>query len=166
MTGAWYIGVDPASSTAGLAAFDEAGLLLTHEIHVRGQMPDRLVQLRQEARAWLSPLADQGAWCAVVERPSTRHGGATLLASYGVFVEVAASVLSCPVLTLVPTEIDGPAGVAAPTRGVSRKARTMARARTLGYTGDSQDIADAVVCAEAARVLTLGRIARTETHAA
>ena len=165
MTGAWYIGIDPASSQAGLAAFDETGTLLTHEIQVRGQMPDRLVQLRQEARAWLSPLADQGAWCAVVERPSTRHGGATLLGAYGVMVEVAASVLACPVLTLVPTEIDGPAGVAAPTRGVNRKARTMARARTLGYTGDSQDIADAVVCAEAARVLTLRTTTRTQDAA-
>ena len=165
MTGAWYIGVDPASSTAGLAAFDETGTLLTHEIHVTGQMPDRLVKLRQEARAWLSPLAEQGAWCVCVERPSTRHGGATLLASYGVFVEAAASVLSCPVLTLVPTEIDAAASVPAisgPSR--NRKARTMARARTLGYTGNSQDIADAVVCAEAARVLTL-RTTRTETAA-
>ena len=166
MTGAWYIGVDPASSTAGIAAFDEAGTLLTHEIHVRGQMPDRLVALRQEARAWLSPLADQGAWCAVIERPSTRHGGATLLASYGVFVEAAASVLACPVLTLVPTEIDAAASVPQSSSPcLPRKSRTFAYARTLGYTGTSQDVADAVVCAEAARVLTLRTTTRTKTAA-
>lgn len=159
----WYVGADPASSIAGLAAIGEDGTLIHSLLTVKGQMPDRLVALRREARAWFSDLADDGCWACCIERPSTRHGGATLLASYGVFVEVAASVLSCPVLTLVPTEIDGPAGVAAPTRGVNRKARTMARARTLGYTGDSQDVADAVVAAEAARVLTLRTTARTET---
>lgn len=152
--GSFYVGLDPASAHAGAAAIDENGNLITRAIHVRGQMPNRLVALRAELREFLHPIADQGAWCTVIERPNTRHGGATLLASYGVFIEATASILRCPVLTLGPQEIDGPAGVRRGV-GVDRKAAIRARALELGYGGDSQDVADAVVCAEAARHMTV-----------
>lgn len=152
-SGAWFIGGDPASQDAGLAAFSEHGELRTHAIRVRGQMPKRLADLRREVREWIAPLHDDGVWCVCVERPSTRHGGATLLASYGVVVEACASLLTAPILTLVPKEIDAAVNLKK-IPGADRKTLLRARALTLGYTGDSQDVADAVVCAHAARVLT------------
>jgi hypothetical protein len=151
---AWYVGADPASQDAGLAAFSDAGELRHVALKLRGQMPTRLAALRRETRAWLQFVADDGAWCVCVERPSTRHGGATLLASYGVMVEACAALLPCPVLTLVPTQVDDAAQVPA-VKGLDRKARIRRRAHELGYDGPSQDVADAVVAAEAARALTL-----------
>jgi hypothetical protein len=152
--GAWYLGADPASIDAGLAAFNEAGELRHLALHATGQMPARLASLRRDARQWLQPIADDGAWCCVIERPAAHHGGPTLLAAYGVIVEVVASLLRCPVLTELPSVIDDAAGVVKAS-GADRKARLRARARELGYDGPSQDVADAVVAAEAARALTL-----------
>lgn len=152
--GSWYIGADPASVDAGLAAFNEAGDLRHLALHATGQMPKRLAQLRTEARQWLHPIAEDGAWCCVIERPAAHHGGPTLLAAYGVMVEVVASVLRCPVLTELPSVIDRVAKVP-PAEGLDRKARLRLRAAELGYDGASQDVADAVVAAEAARVLAL-----------
>lgn len=150
---AYFVGIDPASSDAGIAVLDESGDLRTTALCVRGDMPSRLSALRREARAWLGFVAEAGAWCVVVERPITRHGGATLLGSYGVFVEVAASTLDCPVMTPSPSEIDDLV-LGRPLSPLKRKARLMQHAQSLGYRGEVQDVADAVVCADAARALT------------
>ncbi len=154
VSGAWFVGLDPASTKAGVAAInDTTGEVRTHEIHVRGrEFARRYVDLRISIRLFLTPIADDGVWCCVVERPNTSRSGATLGGAFGVAMEAAASILDCPVHDLGPQEIDGHAGVKK-IRG-ARKECTRARALTLGYSGGSQDVADAVVCAHAARVLT------------
>lgn len=149
----YYVGLDPASSHVGLAAISDTGSIVHRALHVRGDMPTRLVALRREARAWLDELAVTGTWCCVAEKPVTRFGGATLLASYGVLVEAASSSLTCPVLTLTPKQVDA-AALGFPVPAKTRKTRLMDHARSLGYEGGSQDIADALACADAARVLT------------
>lgn len=151
--GAWFVGLDPASIKAGVAAInDHTGEVRTHEIHVRGrEFARRYVDLRVALRLFLRPIADDGAWCCVVERPKTSRSGATLGGAFGVAMEAAASILDCPVIDLGPQEIDGHAHVKK-IRG-ARKECTRARALTLGYAGPSQDVADAVCAAQAARVL-------------
>lgn len=155
MTGAWYVGVDPASTKAAVAAInDTTGEIRHTAIHVKGrEFARRYVDLRIAIRLFLTPIADDGVWCCVVERPKTTRAGATLIGAYGVAMEAAASILpNGAVHDLGPQEIDGHAGVKK-VPGGDRKALTRARARILGYQGDSQDVADAVVCAAAAREL-------------
>lgn len=150
---ACYVGVDPASGTSGLAALDEEGTLQTLELRVTGDLADRLVQIRTDARRWLADIEDDGTWCCVIEKPVTQFGGASLFAAFGVLVEASRSTLACPIHRLTPAEIDPAAGVVK-RPGDKRKDATWRRARELGYSGPSQDVADAVVAAAAARELT------------
>lgn len=151
---AWYVGLDPASIKAGVAAInDTTGEIRTHEIHVRGrEFARRYVDLRIAIRLFLTPIADDGVWCCVVERPNTHRSGTVLGGAFGVAIEAAASILSCPVHDLGPQQID-PLARVTQIRG-GRKDCIRARAKILGYTGTSQDVADAVICADAARALT------------
>ncbi|HXH35734.1 MAG TPA: hypothetical protein VNJ54_15230 [Plantibacter sp.] len=150
-----YVGLDPASETAGFAAFSDAGTLMHAELRARGEYPERLGSLRRQLRGVLEAVADVGAWCCVIELPNTRFGGASLIGSYGVFVEAAASMLKCPVLTLPPKQIDSLIFPSAKQMPLTRKERLVEHAQGLGYSGGSQDICDALACASAARVLTL-----------
>lgn len=145
-----FIGIDPGSRIAGLASLTETGDLKTQTIHPTGHPEDRLVQLRRLTRQWLTFAADEGAFCVVVEQPGTRYGGATLLAAYGVMVEAARSMLPDTPLMALPS---ARWKLLALGRGNAKKADVMAGARLLGYTGASQDAADATVMADAARVL-------------
>ena len=147
---AWYVGADPASVKAGLAAISESGEIHTFATNLRGTMPERLAALRRETLAFLAPIVDDGAWCAVIERPGTRHGGATLLGAYGVIVEAFQSSLKCPVLTLASAEWKRHAI----GKGNAKDRDIDVAARLLGYTGASHDVAVAVCCADAARTLT------------
>lgn len=146
----YFVGIDPASGTTGLAAISETGALKHQAVHLNGDLPDRLVNLRTIARRWLASIAEEGAWCCVVERPSTVHGGASLFASYGVLIEAARSSLACPVIVLGTGEWKRHAC----GNGAAKKPDVMAMAVGLGYEGGLQDVADALGCAVAARVLT------------
>ena len=148
----WHSGIDPGSINCGLAALTDSGDMRTQliELKPRRPMPDRLVQLRTEIRRWLTQFADDGTWCAVVENPVHERGGSTLLAAYGVCVEAASSVLRCPVMTPTNSEWKGHALA----NGAAKKPHVMTHALLLGYAGVSQDVADAIGCADAARVLT------------
>lgn len=160
-TGAFFVGVDPSSNLVGLAAFDEAGVLTTRVLNPADGLTTReratpfrrLVWLCDQTAAWLRGLEDQGVWCAVVEQPSTRHGGATLMGAFGaVGMTVQRALPEVPVHALVPGMIDPLARVVKPL-GMDRKTALRACASYLGYHGPSQDVCDAVVCAEAAREL-------------
>lgn len=156
MTGPWYCGVDPSSTKVGVAAISEGtGEVRFAAIHVKGsEFPRRFVEVRIAIRLFLQPLADDGVCCVVVERPTTTKSGATLGGAFGVAIEAAASMLpTAAIHDLSPQQIDGHARVAGYSRG-DRKTSTASRAYQLGYRGDSQDVADAVVCAAAARTLT------------
>lgn len=148
----YYIGIDPSSRHVGLAALHEHGTLTHQALHATGDLPDRLVWLRQEIRRWLTPIADQGVMCAIVENPgivSRQRGYEAKLAGYGVCLEAARSMLACPVLDLRSGEWKSHVLAS----GAAKKDDVMAGARLLGYTGGSQDVADAVCIADAARVL-------------
>jgi Holliday junction resolvasome RuvABC endonuclease subunit len=149
---AWYVGIDAGSIKCGLAALNDDGDITTHlvELKARTAMPDRLVALDLAVAAWLTRLADTGTWCCVVENPVHERGGSTLLASYGVCVAAARRMLRCPVMTPTNTEWKSHT----PVGGKAKKDDVMRYSRLLGYEGDSQDIADAVGCADAARALT------------
>jgi hypothetical protein len=134
----YFIGLDPGSRAAGVASLHEDGGLAHITLHEAGELPDRLVSLRAGVRGWLAGYAEIGTWCCVIEQPGTRFGGSALLASFGVCVEAARSVLRCPVMT--------------PTSAAWKKADVMVGARLLGYEGACQDTADAIVMADAARV--------------
>lgn len=154
-SGAWFIGLDPSSIKAGIAAInDVTGEVRTHEIHIKGrEFARRYVDMRIAIRLFLTPFADDGVWACVVERPTTRNSGATLGGAFGVAMEAAASILpGGAVHDLSPQQVDAIAGVKRIPK--QRKACTRARALILGYDGLSQDVADAVCCAQAARVLT------------
>jgi Holliday junction resolvasome RuvABC endonuclease subunit len=146
----WFIGLDPSSRSTGIAAMHEDGTLKHVTLHETGELPDRLVRLRAAVRSWLTPYAELGAWCAVVEDPGTRHGGTALGAAYGVCTEAARSVLACPVMTLR----SGQWKRLALGNGAAKKPDVMAGARLLGYQFNDQDAADAIVMADCARVLT------------
>ena len=146
----YFVGIDPGSRAAGLAAMHEDGSLRHITFHENGELPDRLVRLRANVRSWLAPFADIGCWCCVIEQPGTRFGGATLLASYGVCVEAARSVLQCPVLTLPSAQWKREAL----GNGAAKKTDVMDAARLLGYRFSDQDSADAICMADAARVLS------------
>jgi len=146
----WHIGVDPSSQRVGLAALHENGDLAHHQLHATGDVADRFVWLRAEIRGWLAPYADTGVMCAVIEDPATHQAGSTLRASLGVVLEATRSMLpNTAVHVLKSTQIKR----LALGNGAGKKADLMAGARLLGYTGASQDVADAVCCADAARVL-------------
>ncbi|CAA9323168.1 MAG: hypothetical protein AVDCRST_MAG68-2088 [uncultured Gemmatimonadetes bacterium] len=147
----FVVGIDPASYDTGLAAIRHDGSIRTTTLTVTGDLPDRLTALRVGARAWLAPISDEGTWACVVERPSTRHTNASLMASYGVLLEAARSTLKCPVIVLGPAELDRL--IKAPP-APSRKERLVLHARLLGWTGTSQDEADALAAADAALVLS------------
>lgn len=148
-----YIGIDPASSLAAVASIDENANVRHAVLRARGtDMPRRLGTLRTQLLEFLTDARDVGSWCCVVEIPITRFPNPTLLAAYGVLTECAGHALRCPVLTLTPSEIDALVWRAGKPGG-DRKARCMSRARELGYVGDSQDVADALVAADCARVL-------------
>lgn len=147
----WFIGIDPSSVRVGLAALHENGELRHQALHATGTVPHRFVWLRQEVRRWLTPYADMGVMCVVIEDPAHHQAGSVLRASLGVVLEAAQSMLpDTAVHVLKSTEVK----LAALGNGAGKKADLMAGARLLGYMGDSQDVADAVVCADAARVLT------------
>lgn len=145
-----FVGIDPGSRAAGLATMREDGSLRHITLHATGDLPDRLVWLRSEARQWLAPVADEGAWCCVIEQPGTRFGGASLLAAYGVLVEAARSVLRCPVMTLPSAQWKK----SALGNGAAKKHDVMVAARLLGYRFSDQDTADAICMADCARVLS------------
>lgn len=155
----WYIGVDPASRLAGLAALHENGEWRHTVIQApKGEATQRFVYLRKETRQWLQQFADDGVWCCVVERPNT-HGNATLLGAYGVLCEAVASSLQCAVMTVGPGEIDKLV-FGTVCKPKTRKQSLLAYAHTLGYKGDSQDVADAMACALAAHHLTTDALRR------
>ena len=162
-SGASYVGIDPASSVIGLAAIDEAGNVTSRELDVRAGLTPRerreplrrLVWLCDETARWLRDVNETGVWCCVLELPLAHHGGASLLGAVGALGMTAQRVMpEVPVHQLIPASIDALAGVKK-VAGVDRKALIRAQALTLGYDGDSQDVADAVVAAAAARTLTL-----------
>lgn len=128
----------------------ENGDLRHITLHETGELPDRLVRLRSSVRDWLTPVADLGAWCCVIEQPGTRFGGATLLAAYGVCVEAARSILDCPVMTLPSAQWKREAL----GNGAAKKPDVMAGARRLGYRFNDQDAADAICMADCARILS------------
>jgi Holliday junction resolvasome RuvABC endonuclease subunit len=144
----YFIGLDPGSRAAGVASLHEDGGLAHITLHEAGELPDRLVSLRAGVRGWLAGYAEIGTWCCVIEQPGTRFGGSALLASFGVCVEAARSVLRCPVMT--PTSAAWKK--LALGNGAAKKADVMVGARLLGYEGACQDTADAIVMADAARV--------------
>lgn len=147
----WYVGIDPSSRAVGLAALHEGGELRHQALHATGDVADRFVWLRSEIRRWLAPLADLGVMCVVIEDPATHHAGSTLRASLGVTLEATRSMLpDTAVHVLKSTEVKR----LALGNGAGKKADLMIGARLLGYTGTSQDVADAICCADAARVLT------------
>lgn len=149
----YFVGIDPASRAAGLATMREDGSLQHTTILVRAtELPDRLVELRARVRTWLTPVADVGAWCCVIEQPGVRFATPTLLAAYGVCVEAARSVLRCPVMT--PSSAQWKK--LALGNGAAKKHDVMAAAHLLGYTGGDQDAADAICMADAARVMSIG----------
>ena len=145
----WYVGIDPGSRHTGLAAVHDDGALRTQTIHPTGELPDRLVFLRKSVRLWLADIAQDGAWCCVVEQPGTRFGGASLLAAYGICVEAAASSLKCPVMTLPSAQWKK----LALGNGAAKKSDVMAAAREFGYDGADQDQADAIGMARCAVIL-------------
>lgn len=147
----WFLGVDPSSQRVGLAAIHENGDLAVASLHARGDVADRFVELRASIRRWIVPFADHGVWCVVIEDPATHQAGSTLRASLGVCLEAVRSALpNTAVHVLKSTEVKR----IALGDGAGKKADLMVGARLLGYQGSSQDIADAVCCADAARVLT------------
>lgn len=155
----WHIGIDPASVNVGLAAIREDGELRHQSLHATGEFEDRYVWLRGEVRRWLTPFADDGIWNVVIERPVTRgHGstgsGAVLLGAFGVIVEATRSMLPN---TIVQTLTDAQWKSHALT-GRAKKADIFVGARLLGYDGSSQDVADAICIADAARVLAAGHV--------
>src|SRR5690606_25457237 len=83
----WYVGIDPSSRHVGLAALHEDGTLKHQALHATGDPADRFVWLRAEIRRWLTPYADHGIWCAVIEDPAMHLAGSTLRASLGVAME-------------------------------------------------------------------------------
>lgn len=147
----WYLGFDPSSRQVGMAALHENGDLRHQALHATGDVADRFVWLRGEIRSWVAPYADMGVMCVVIEDPATHLAGSTLRASLGVVLEAVRSMLpNTAVHVLKSTEVKR----RALGNGAGKKADLMAGARLLGYTGASQDVADAVCCADAARVLT------------
>lgn len=147
----WYIGVDPSSVRVGLAAIHENGELRHQVLHATGDVADRFVWLRSEIRRWLTPYADMGVMCVVIEDPDMHLAGSVVRASLGVVLEATRSMLPDTVVhVLKSTEVKRHAL----GNGAGKKADLMAGARLLGYAGSSQDAADAVCCADAARVLT------------
>lgn len=167
--GAFCVGIDAASNLVGLAAIDEAGQLITRELDAKDGLTvierrsplRRMVWLCDQTAAWLRDIHEHGVWCCCLEQPSTRHGGAVLLGAFGALGMTAQRVMPEVVVhEIVPARLDELAGVqrrrlpTAPSARESRKLATSRRAAELGYLGDSQDVADAVVAAQAARVLT------------
>lgn len=157
MSGAWYIGIDPSSQLVGLAAFDEDDTLVTRLLDPRDEMTAadrrsparRRVWLCDQTVRFLTSLIDDGVWCCVLEQPTTRFTASTLMMAAGAIGMTAQRFMPDVVVhELVPKVIDPLAGV---VKAKDRKEALRARAYTLGYTGDSQDIADAVVCAHTAR---------------
>lgn len=150
-----WIGIDPASSLAAVATIDEHATLRYAELRASGREPlRRLTVLRGQLRVFLADAIEVGAWACVIEKPVTRFGGAALFGAFGVLGELASSHLECPVLDLTPAQIDARVYRDVSRPAGDRKARSMAYARSLGYDGDSQDIADAVVAADCARLLS------------
>lgn len=147
----WYVGIDPSSRHLGLAALHENGQLRYQGISATGDVPDRFVFIRASIRQWLAQYADDGVWCIVIEDPATRHQSSTLAASLGVCVEAARSILPDAALHILKSAHIKRLALGS---GAGKKPDMMAHARTLGYTDGLQDVADAVVCADAARVLT------------
>jgi Holliday junction resolvasome RuvABC endonuclease subunit len=159
MSGAWYIGIDPSSQLVGLAAFDEDDTLVTKLLDPRDGMTPadrrtparRRVWLCDQVTRWLLDFYDDGVWCCVLEQPTTRFSASTLMMAAGAIGMTAQKAMPDVIVhELVPKVIDPLAGV---VRTTDRKKALRARAFSLGYTGDSQDIADAVVCAYTARCM-------------
>lgn len=153
---AHFIGIDPGSHSAGLAAINEDGGLLTHNPQPAGnELPSRLKQLRASAAHFLYDISQEGAWCVVVENPYTRHSNPSTLASFGVLLEVAASVLSCPIVDVRSNQWKA----RAVGNGRASAAEVLGCARSLGYGGVCQDVAVAVCCADVARRLVEQQVA-------
>jgi hypothetical protein len=161
-----FVGIDPASSVSAVASLDDDAVLRHAVLRASGRdMPRRLGSLRRQLIEFLGDAIDVGSYACVVEVPVTRFTNPTLLAAYGVMVECAGTVLKCPVLTLTPAELDDWAYRAGRPEGVTRKERSMRLAWAHGYDGDSQDIADAVVCCVVARLLVQDQERRQEVAA-
>ena len=154
----YYLGLDPSSRAVGLAAIHETGELHHHLLTAPGNVvADRFVWLRREIRQWITPFADTGVMCAVIEDPAMHLAGSTLRASLGVVLEAVRSILpNTAIHVLKSTEIKRHAL----GNGAGKKRDLMTGARLLGYDGDSQDVADAICCADAARVLTAKNLRR------
>jgi hypothetical protein len=150
-----FLGLDPASHLAAVASIDESARLRYAELRVPASWETfrRLTELRKQLREFLHEAADVGVHAAVIERPAAHHGGATLLASYGVLAECASSMLECVVWPVTPQDIDARVWQGRTRPRGDRKARNMLHARSLGYPGCSQDVADALVAADCARLL-------------
>lgn len=147
----WFVGIDPSSRAVGLAAIHENGGLRHRSIHATGDVADRFVWLRREIRGWLAPFADDGVWCVVIEDPAMHLAGSTLRASLGVVLEAARSILPTTAIHVLKSKQIKRQAFG---DGAGNKDDLMAAARLLGYEGFGQDAADAVCCADVARILT------------
>jgi hypothetical protein len=155
-----FLGIDPASSLAAVASIDEHAGLRYAELRASGEPLRRLDSIGRQLREFLNAAADVGVHACVIERPVTRHGGMTLGGAFGVCGVEAVRALACPVVDWTPAQIDARVYRAGKPAGGDRKARSMAHARSLGYEGGSQDIADALVAADCARLLCMDNDAK------
>lgn len=148
----WYVGIDPGSRDAGLAALHENGDLRTLPLHATGEFPSRLDTLYETAVGWLSDIGDEGSWCCVIERPIARgtRNSNVLLASFGVLMLAARRTLACPILDLASASWKA---AVCENGGRAKEEHVTARALQLGYTGANHDVAVAVCCAATARQL-------------
>jgi Holliday junction resolvasome RuvABC endonuclease subunit len=155
----WVWGVDTSTKAVDIGALElETGEHVTATIHLATahqtfQGAASLGQTLELIESWFAFLPAREGWyrpsLIVVESPFVKGGGQDLMMTYGCILGALARGAGCPV-----HEVPSATWKATyPGHGHADKARIMAGARKLGYTGVRQDHADALCIARHAAYL-------------
>jgi len=149
-------GVDVAAGKVAACALD-AGDATLRTCQAGGEGAVRLAVLDRQASVMVSELAGECPPLIVfVEQPVGRFPRPTLMAAWGVTLAVLCRELEglyehpVSIVNVTPPEWKKAAGLG----GNAGKDDVMGLARELGYAGDDQDCADALVIASAGRAMT------------
>jgi Holliday junction resolvasome RuvABC endonuclease subunit len=149
------LGIDVSTRKIAVAALPEPGKTFTLDAPLRHDALDiptglagarRLNQIRMRTYSHISRMYQHAA-VIVIEIPWARADSSfALLSAAGVVMEAAQAAVVGAVVKEVPTPTWKAHSVG---HGGANKSQVMDYARTLGYDGDDQDIADALAMAAA-----------------